>query len=238
MKFASHALFVAAAIASIQTSEAWTPSNKPVARTIKTTTSTPKAIAVPLDEPRTTLSPTEQLEETFRKSPSSSESWVENLDYEGFGKEVSALGKELLKETGEEDVAHLEKMVNWRNAAATIGIATLWMNPNPITILALSTWTYASWTMIAHHTCHGGYNRVDAGKFNSRGFALGDLKRRVSDWLDWMKPEAWNVEHNRLHHYRLNELHDPDLVQRNLDFIRDSNMPMPLRYATVFSFMP
>jgi hypothetical protein len=25
---------------------------------------------------------------------------------------------------------------------------------------ALSTWTYASWTMIAHHTCHGRYNRI------------------------------------------------------------------------------
>ena len=73
--------------------------------------------------------------------------------------------------------------------------------------------------MIAHHTCHGGYNRVDAGRYHSRGFALGLLNRCV-DWLDWMMPEAWNIEHNRLHHYRLNELKDPDLVQRNLDFLR------------------
>ena len=85
--------------------------------------------------------------------------------------------------------------------------------------------------MVAHHTCHGGYNRVEAGKFNSRKFALGTLKRRVGDWLDWMQPEAWNVEHNRLHHYRLNELQDPDLVQRNLEFVRqDKSLPMALKY--------
>ena len=59
----------------------------------------------------------------------------------------------------------------------------MWLDPNPITIAALSTWTYASWTMVAHHTCHGGYNRVDAGKYNSRGFALGSVTRRIADWV-------------------------------------------------------
>jgi fatty acid desaturase len=74
---------------------------------------------------------------------------------------------------------------------------------------------------------------LQAGKYNSRGFALGSVKRRVIDWLDWMMPEAWNVEHNRLHHYRLNEGADPDLVQRNVGFLRDTNMPKPLKYAMV-----
>jgi len=35
-----------------------------------------------------------------------------------------------------------------------------------------------------------------------------------------MLPEAWNVEHNKLHHYKLGELEDPDLVERNMDMIR------------------
>jgi len=86
---------------------------------------------------------------------------------------------------------------------------------------------------------HGGYNRVDAGGFNSRGFALGSLVQRVKDWLDWMHPEAWNIEHNRLHHYRLNEEKDPDLVQRNLDWLRDDpRFPLAMKYATVAFFMP
>lgn len=83
-----------------------------------------------------------------------------------------------------------------------------------------------------------GYNRVDAGKFNSRGFALGNVVKRVQDWCDWMAPEAWNVEHNRLHHYHLGEDKDPDLVQRNLEFLRDSQEPMYQKYATVLALMP
>jgi len=165
------------------------------------------------------------------------DAWVANLDYEGFGKEVSLLGKRILAEENGESVQHLEKIVSWRNIAALVGVATVWTTPNPLTIVALSTWTYASWTMIAHHTCHGGYNRLDAGNFNSRGFAIGSVVKRAQDWLDWMKPEAWNIEHNRLHHYRLNEFADPDLVQRNVGFIRESPMPVPMRYvfATLLS---
>jgi fatty acid desaturase len=105
-------------------------------------------------------------------------------------------------------------------------------------VAALSTWTYASWTMVAHHTCHGGYNRVDAGKFNSRGFALGSVKKRIEDWCDWMLPEAWNVEHNRLHHYHLGEPLDPDLVERNLEFLRDMKIPTPLKYLGALAFTP
>ena len=59
---------------------------------------------------------------------------------------------------------------------------------------------------MGHHACHGGYNRTDlSGRFSSRGFALGSLKRRVQDWFDWMLPEAWSIEHNQLHHYLLSE---------------------------------
>ena len=53
-----------------------------------------------------------------------------------------------------------------------------------------------------------------------------------------MQPEAWNIEHNRLHHYRLNESKDPDLVQQNLDWLRDMEIPLALKYATVALFMP
>eukprot|EP00536_Pseudo-nitzschia_multiseries_P005104 jgi/Psemu1/189846/e_gw1.93.75.1 len=166
------------------------------------------------------------------------DAWIANLDYKAFAKDVSALGKELRSSTGDADVDHLNKIVQWRNIAAILGLATIWMTPNPITIVALSTWTYSSWAMIAHHTCHGGYNRVDAGRFNSRKFALG-LTNRFVDWLDWMQPEAWNVEHNRLHHYNLNEGKDPDLVQRNLGFLRDDKrIPVVFKYAAVLMFLP
>lgn len=81
--------------------------------------------------------------------------------------------------------------------------------------------------MIGHHVVHGGYNRQQTldeatgklGKYNSAGFAKG-TRNRVMDWLDWMLPEAWNVEHNNLHHYKLGEQGDPDLVERNFEPVR------------------
>ena len=38
--------------------------------------------------------------------------------------------------------------------------------------------------------------------FHGGTFAVGSLKRRITQWFDWMLPEAWNLEHNKLHHYR------------------------------------
>jgi hypothetical protein len=35
------------------------------------------------------------------------------------------------------------------------------------------------------------------------------------------------VEHNRLHHYRLGELADPDLVEANLDWLRSVGPAAP-----------
>jgi len=46
---------------------------------------------------------------------------------------------------------------------------------------------------------------------------VGSVWRRLQDWFDWMLPEAWMVEHNQLHHFRLGEEDDPDLVERNFE---------------------
>lgn len=100
-----------------------------------------QAIAVPLDGPLTT----DNEDNTPIVLPR--DNWVANLDYDAFRTDVNALGKELLADTGDADVQHLNKILSWRNMAAIIGISTMWATPNPITIAALSTWTYASWTM-------------------------------------------------------------------------------------------
>jgi len=143
--------------------------------------------------------------------------WIASLDLEGFGREVGELGRRLEREQGEADVEHLHKMVLWSDICAAVGLATMWMEPNIVSVVALSLWTHSRWTMIGHHCSHGGYNRTDAsGRYSSRGFAIGTLWRRVVDWFDWMLPEAWGVEHNQLHHYRLGEDADPDLVERNI----------------------
>mmetsp|Transcript_4856 Transcript_4856/g.6647 ORF Transcript_4856/g.6647 Transcript_4856/m.6647 type:complete len:479 (-) Transcript_4856:91-1527(-) len=228
MRLSFIALFAASAVSS---ASAFNVNSNSKGAQRKVPITQPKAVSIPLEKNAPTW--TSEVETVNER-----DSWVYNLDYDAFAKDVNDLGKKLLKETSEDDVEHLNKILSWRDNAALFGIATMWMGPNPLTIAALSTWTYASWTMVAHHTCHGGYNRVDAGKYNSRGFALGSIPRRVADWCDWMLPEAWNIEHNRLHHYHLGEPLDPDLVERNLEFLRTMDVSMPAKYAQVALLMP
>jgi len=144
--------------------------------------------------------------------------WIESLDLPAFGKEVQELGQRLKAEQGEADQEHLHKILAWSRICAFLGLASMWLAPNPFTILFLSLWTHSAWTMIGHHVCHGGYNWTDdSGEFRSSSFALGSLLRRATDWFDWMLPEAWNHEHNVLHHFRLGENSDPDLLERNVE---------------------
>ncbi|EOD40666.1 hypothetical protein EMIHUDRAFT_454147 [Emiliania huxleyi CCMP1516] len=161
--------------------------------------------------------------------------WIARVDLAAFGKECRELGSRLEKGQGEADVKHLKRMILWSNLCGAVGVATMWMKPNFISVMGLSLWTMSRWTMIAHHTCHGGYNKQDdgTGRFTSLGFALGSVQRRAMDWLDWMLPEAWNVEHNNLHHFRTGEPGDPDLVERNLVTMRDFPLPAKLKYVAV-----
>lgn len=138
------AAIVAASVDALNVGpKSFVPSPRVVGKT------SPRAVAVPLDIP---LAEPVVEEETSKSSLAPEDQWIANLDYDAFAKDVTALGKELLKETGNDDVEHLQKIVGWRNIAALVGLATVWATPNPITIAALSTWTYASWTMIAHHS--------------------------------------------------------------------------------------
>ena len=41
------------------------------------------------------------------------------------------------------------------------------------------------------------------------------------------------MEHNNLHHYRTGEPGDPDLVERNLEMLREIKIPRAIKYAVV-----
>jgi fatty acid desaturase len=160
--------------------------------------------------------------------------WIEKLDLTAFAADIKALGKKLQDEQGPDDVKHLHKMVMWSNICAWVGLISMGLSVNLVTIAALSTWTCSRWTMIAHHTCHGGYDKVEkTGRWNRFRFAIGSQWRRVCDWLDWMMPEAWNVEHNNRHHYNLSETEDPDLVEMNMETLRDAPAPLAVKYLMV-----
>ena len=45
------------------------------------------------------------------------------------------------------DLSVMDRFLSWLR---------MWMSPNLLTVLALSLWTHSRWTMVAHHTIHGG----------------------------------------------------------------------------------
>lgn len=124
--------------------------------------------------------------------------WLAKFDFTSFSEEIRALGKKLEMEQGPADVAHLNKMIMWSNSFAAVGLLSMGFGVNPISVICLSLYTFSRWTMIAHHVCHGGYEKCHPNKsrWSRFKFGLGTLWRRFCDWFDWMMPEAWNVEHN------------------------------------------
>jgi len=181
----------------------------------------------PIDKTETAkLASIDKTTETPQKLAVEDE-WVKTFDFDGFTKDVKKLGEDLKKNQGDEDVAHLQKMVMWSNMCGLVGLATMGFGISLIPIIAMSTFTFTRWTMVAHHTCHGGYDKIHPNKkrWNRFKFAIGGLWNRLCDWFDWMMPEAWNVEHNNRHHYCLSEVEDPDLVENNLKDMRE--MPVP-----------
>lgn len=153
-----------------------------------------------------------------------------NLD--GFLREIRALGRELEEGLCQADIDHARKIESWGRMATALGLATAWIAPNPISAIALSLGRSTRWIMM-HHVGHKGYDKVPGvpAKYTSKVFARG--ARRFVDWADWMIPEAWIYEHNVLHHANTGELKDPDLVERNTEWMRSPKMPKAVRYALV-----
>jgi len=159
------------------------------------------------------------------------------MDERAFARDLDDLRKRTLANLSERDGQHLRKIERWGRLCTAIGYATAWLAPNPLSALALSMGNLTRWTMVAHHVSHRGYDKVPGvpPSRTSRRFARG--WRRFVDWLDWIEPAAWHQEHNVLHHYRLGEIDDPDVVETNLGWLERQALPRPLRWLVLLFFM-
>jgi fatty acid desaturase len=159
------------------------------------------------------------------------------FDKQKFEHELTALAKTTREREDVDDMNHLLTLVNWTNFIGLVGLATFWYQVSIIPIVCISTYTFAKWAIIGHHTCHGGYDKVGKGtQYNRFIFGQGGYRRFI-DWFDWFLPEAWNVEHNNRHHYHLGENSDPDLVEDNMSSLRNSNLPLPVKYLVIMILM-
>jgi len=155
---------------------------------------------------------------------------LEQIDLEGFAREVAALKAEIRESLGPDDLRHLRRIERWGHVATAVGLATAWIAPNPVSAVALALGRSTRW-LLMHHIGHRGYDKVPGvpARYTSKVFARG--RRRMLDWADWMLPEAWIYEHNVLHHQHTGEVRDPDLIERNVEDIHRSRLPVPARYA-------
>ena len=160
----------------------------------------------------------------------------QNVDREQLAKDLNEIQKELLTSVGEQDFKHLKKMERWGKICSLLGYGTAWILPNPISALLISQGSFARWAIITHPVVHKGYDKVTEtpSRYTSKKFARG--WRRFIDWPDWITPAGWHQEHDILHHYNLGEKLDPDHLQHNMEWLRQSKAPMWLRFLIVGIF--
>ena len=175
----------------------------------------------------------------------------EDVDKNQLQKDIEEI-KEKIGPVSQEDFQHLLKLERWSRAATFGGFFMIYI----ITALEVSVglgsfgfWTLGiiaailigvgnvtRWADITHPILHGAYDKVPNVplKYKKKGYARGT--RRYVDWLDWIKPDAWEYEHNIMHHYHLGEDDDPDNVEKNLQWLINSSAPMFAKKMIVYAF--
>ena len=175
----------------------------------------------------------------------------DKVDKEALEKDIDEI-KDNMEAVSEADFQHLLKMERWGRIATFLGYGLILLMSVLSLFIELSTIVYAllfttsavlistgnvsRWANVTHPILHGAYDKVPniPARYTKKHYAKGP--RRFIDWLDWIKPESWSYEHNIMHHYHLGEDDDPDNVERNLQWLTQSNVPMWLRYIIVYVF--
>ena len=174
----------------------------------------------------------------------------EEIDKDELQKDIDGI-KETIGAPNEEDFQHLLKMEKWGRTGTYLGFAIILamglFSFSGYQLPSAAFWVFAliaatfiglantsRWANVTHPILHGAYDKVPnvPFRYTKAGFARG--ARRYVDWLDWIKPEAWEYEHNIMHHYHLGEDEDPDNVEINTQWLHEMKVPMFVKYIVVF----
>ena len=172
-----------------------------------------------------------------------------DIDKDQLEKDIDAIKKTIGAVT-QKDFEHLLKLERWGRDSTIFGyfltllIVMLEMTNSglngfafwSLAIIAavfIGVGNVARWANVTHPILHGAYDKVPniPYKYTKAGYARG--WNRYIHWLDWIKPEAWEYEHNIMHHYHLGEEDDPDNVEINMVWLTSMNIPMPIKYLLV-----
>lgn len=160
----------------------------------------------------------------------------QTVDREQLAKDVTELHKQALANIGPQDFLHLKNMERWGKLCTLVGYGTAWIFPNPLSALLISQGSFTRWTQVAHPILHRAYDKLPNTDKNYHSKQFGKAWRRFIDWPDWMTLPGWHHEHDGLHHYNLGELADPNNAQHNMEWLRQSSLPMWQRYLIVAFF--
>lgn len=152
-----------------------------------------------------------------------------------FAQELRVLGKQTEQNLSLKDYWHMRKVGWFGTLCFFTAIVTIVAEIYLASVLLFAFSLMIDW-LLMHHIGHGGYNKIKSipRRFHSKYYAQG--WRRFIDWFDWIKPSAWNHEHNYLHHSFTGESKDPDLVERNLDWLANSTVPRAIKWLVLLVF--
>lgn len=203
------------------------------------------------ENPEETVADTKKSTEEIKIEKDHVYARYEDVDKEQLQKDIEEI-KVNLGPVGQEDFEHLLKLERWGRAftlsgffmiyvitalEVSIGLGSLgfWFL-GVIAAVLIGVGNVARWSDITHPILHGAYDKVPniPKQYTKAGFARGN--NRFLHWNDWIKPEAWEYEHNIMHHYHLGEDDDPDNVERNMQWLIQSRTPMWLRRVFVYGF--
>lgn len=175
----------------------------------------------------------------------------EDVDKEQLQKDIEDI-KEKLGPVSNEDFQHLLKLERWSRGATFAGFFMIYLTTalevsvglgsfgfwilGIIAAILIGVGNVTRWADITHPILHGAYDKVPNVplKYKKKGYARGT--RRYIDWLDWIKPDAWEYEHNIMHHYHLGEDEDPDNVEKNLQWLIKAPLPIWGKKIVVYAF--
>ncbi|MCL1124522.1 fatty acid desaturase family protein [Shewanella surugensis] len=152
---------------------------------------------------------------------------MENIDE--FVKEIKKIGMHAQTSVSYKDYLHMRYISFFGTVLFWLGLSFCFFNHWIMGGILLSQHLLVKW-LLMHHIGHGGYNRIKniPRRFHSSHYAQG--YRRYLDWFDWIRADAWNYEHNYLHHTFTGENKDPDLVENNLDWLASMKQPILIKW--------
>ena len=141
-----------------------------------------------------------------------------------FAEEIKQIGKQAAQSSGIKDYKHMKRVELSGRLSVLTGAYLCFLQLPFFAAIFIAYSLMVKW-LLMHHIGHGGYNKIEGipKRYHSKNYAMG--WRRHIDWFDWIKADAWNYEHNYLHHYFTGEDKDPDLVEENLSWLSEANLP-------------